>query len=62
MKNQAELLKLVFSLISIAFFAIFLDALGFLHPYGEIFAAVVLLAACFYIGKYGDLQPTKKRK
>jgi hypothetical protein len=56
MKQQKLLLKVVYGYISAAFTAIVIDTFGFFHPVPDILAAVWLLVACFYIGKYGKLK------
>lgn len=53
MKRERALLNVVYGYISLAFVAIVIDALGFFHPIPDILAAVWLLVACWYIGKYG---------
>jgi len=56
MKQQKLLLRVVYGYISLAFVAIFVDALGLFHPIPDILAGIWLLVACWYIGKYGKLK------
>lgn len=53
MKREKALLNVVYGYVSLAFVAIVVDTLGFFHPVPDILAAVWLLVACWYIGRYG---------
>lgn len=59
MKQQKALIKLLYGFISFAFFMVFLDILGLARPLPDILAAIALLVACYYVGKYGKLPKSK---
>ena len=60
MKNQKALTAVLYSYIGFAFFCVFLSIFNVFSPVPECLAALSLLIACYYVGKYGDL-PKKKR-
>lgn len=60
MEKQKALIKVLYSYIGFAFFCVFLNIIDVFRPVPDMLAAISLLVACFYVGKYGDL-PKKKR-
>lgn len=60
MEKQKALVTLLYGYIGFAFFCVFLNILNVFRPIPDILAAISLLIACYYIGKYGDLPPNKR--
>lgn len=52
MKRQSALITVLYGYISFAFFMVVLDAFDIFHPLPDIIAALSLLTASFYVGKY----------
>jgi hypothetical protein len=59
MKQQKALIKLLYGYISFAFFMIWLNIFDVFRPVPDILAAISLLWACYYVGKYGNLSKSK---
>lgn len=59
MNKQKALVRLLYGYIGFAFVCVILNIFNVFSPIPDYLAAVSLLAACYYIGKYGDL-PKKK--
>lgn len=56
MKQQKTLVKLLYGYISFAFLMVFLNIFGVFQPIPDYLAAISLLIACYYIGRYGNLK------
>jgi len=52
-------MMLLYRYVGFAFFMIFFDIFNVFRPVTGILAAISLLMACFYIGKYGNLPKRK---
>ena len=57
--KQKALTKILYGYIGFAFWMVFLDILNVFRPYTDILAAISLLIASYYVGRYGNL-PKKK--
>jgi len=57
--KQRALMMLLYRYVGFAFFMIFFDIFNVFRPVTGILAAISLLMACFYIGKYGNLPKRK---
>jgi hypothetical protein len=53
MKQSKNLLTLIYGYISFAFVAVLLEIFGVFSPIPGTLAAIWLLIAAYYIGKYG---------
>ena len=61
MQQQKSLTRVLYAYISFAFFCVFLNIIGVFPPLPDIMAAIALLSAAYYVGKYGNIR-TKKRR
>lgn len=56
MKQQKLLVKLLYGFISFAFLMVLFNIFGIFQPIPDILAAIALLTACYYVGRYGSLE------